>query len=87
MFDDASSTIKVELSQDEHAKSQGDRFRCDITIFLPNKVVLRAEQRSLSIEAAFDLALHKIDRQARKIRTKHGYRRSPSDLQTKLLEV
>ena len=87
MFDGESSSIKVDLTQDEHAKSQADRFLCELTIFLPNRVVLRSHQRSLSIEASFDLALHKIDRQVRKARTKHGYRNRARQLETKLMEV
>lgn len=67
-----SSELRIELHREAH--NAKEKFICDLTLFLPSKVSLRAEHHANSPEAAFDLAINKLDRQVRKLRTKRNIR-------------
>ena len=55
--------IHIDISRDRHHR-KGDVYRVEINADVPRKL-LRVEQTGPDMLAAFDLAVEKIDRQAR----------------------
>lgn len=61
--------IRIDLSHDKHARDVNDRNAAEITL-MGKKLLLRVEERSSDLVAAFDLAVDKMDRQIRRYKGK-----------------
>jgi ribosomal subunit interface protein len=62
--------VRVELQKKPGSQDKDHKYQCDITVFLPHKVVLRAGEYSLSPEASLDLTISKLEQQIHKIHSK-----------------
>lgn len=65
---------RVELTHVKSVRSSLDRYTAQITVRV-KKTILRTEERSDDVRAAFDAALEKMDRQIERYKGKHYHSR------------